>query len=920
MNVIEANISPFIPQQFPTLYQKDDPKFINFVQTFYQYLEETGNPLYYSRNFPILDDVDLTTQNILTFIKQKYFINIQLSTEANIRQIVKHCLDIYRSKGTQRCIELLFRLVFDEVVDFYYPKDDLMKLSSGNWYVPKYIELSLNHNNTLLFHKKIQGLISGATAFVDAIVRTVVNNRYISLAYISAIEGQFVTGEIIYPTDNSLDISQCPTMIGSLTDVTISAQGSGLGFSIGDLVNINSMYGQGAVGLVSGIVDTIGELSYNFLDGGYAYSNSTFAHIANAHLKLEITSLPNTYARRYLAPYETISQPLGEINFSNAVWTGNTILPANGVPASNVITPFAVGNYIATSNDGSTLALIVNSSSTLNAISNTYYGTIFISPSNGVCSADPVYEVNVASNGVLFPVAIANHTPLSNGYTDVTAMGKFIGISNLAIGIISNTDAFTPGEIIIQNNLLYTSDPTILGQATFLGLSSNQEMILGNITGILREGLITGVSSKATANINYILLTVGVINTNNNFIEFSPSPNVSSPSLNAIMVNLFNVGEGASLTFSNSLSFPSTYNYNTDQLSGYLSTKLNATTYGFPANTSANLSWELANAFSYTDIEIGSLVSFTVSPGTGYQFAPIIYIDDYRTAYHNVFDVTLNVTNTSQFFVGLEVSQVSSNALGKIINIDTIRNTIDIRDYRFNDNTQFIVTVDANSMLVEEATKVSTNVIAVASNRDIPAQGRNANVITTVATGNGSLLDLNVLYSGFGYIDGEQIWVDVDNIQGDNTAFGVTNLGLIGKGEGFYRDKNGFLSDTKKLYDGFYYQTFSYEIQSSTVLDKYEKLIKQLAHPSGTMMFGRIVHKTKVNSNPTILTAIMSKGPVLSADPTPYILTFYPDGFVDGGMSITANGAAQVLYGRVLTAGGAAINLTTGNATLVVTT
>src|ERR1017187_1767295 len=141
MNIIEPNITPFIERQFPAVYRNEDPNFIAFMKTYYEWLEQTGHPLYYTRNFLELQDVDTTTDDILVFIKEKYLKNIHLSTQANIRAIIKHSLYIYRSKGTQRCIDLLFRLVFNEVAGFYYPKDDIFRLSDGIWLIPNYLEL-----------------------------------------------------------------------------------------------------------------------------------------------------------------------------------------------------------------------------------------------------------------------------------------------------------------------------------------------------------------------------------------------------------------------------------------------------------------------------------------------------------------------------------------------------------------------------------------------------------------------------------------------------------------------------------------------------------------------------------------------------------------------------------------------------------
>ena len=81
---------------------------------------------------------------------------------------------------------------------------------------------------------------------------------------------------------------------------------------------------------------------------------------------------------------------------------------------------------------------------------------------------------------------------------------------------------------------------------------------------------------------------------------------------------------------------------------------------------------------------------------------------------------------------------------------------------------------------------------------------------------------------------------------------GVAILGKQGKGSGYYREKGGFLSDQKKLYDDFYYQEYSYEIRSSIALDKYKEIMRQVMHFAGTQMFGALLHQTEIAANLTI--------------------------------------------------------------------
>ena len=57
---------------------------------------------------------------------------------------------------------------------------------------------------------------------------------------------------------------------------------------------------------------------------------------------------------------------------------------------------------------------------------------------------------------------------------------------------------------------------------------------------------------------------------------------------------------------------------------------------------------------------------------------------------------------------------------------------------------------------------------------------------------------------------------------------------------------DGFLSGTKKLYDAYYYQDYSYEVRSSVTLDKYEAMLKQLLHVAGTVYFANTVTSSAI--------------------------------------------------------------------------
>jgi len=61
------------------------------------------------------------------------------------------------------------------------------------------------------------------------------------------------------------------------------------------------------------------------------------------------------------------------------------------------------------------------------------------------------------------------------------------------------------------------------------------------------------------------------------------------------------------------------------------------------------------------------------------------------------------------------------------------------------------------------------------------------------------------------------------------------------------------LSDQKKLFDGEYYQDYSYEIISSVVLNKYEEMLKKVLHLSGTKYFSRYEYNETANASIEVL-------------------------------------------------------------------
>ena len=64
---------------------------------------------------------------------------------------------------------------------------------------------------------------------------------------------------------------------------------------------------------------------------------------------------------------------------------------------------------------------------------------------------------------------------------------------------------------------------------------------------------------------------------------------------------------------------------------------------------------------------------------------------------------------------------------------------------------------------------------------------------------------------------------------------------LTGYEDGIYTSNKGFLSDTIKLQDSYFYQQFSYVIRTGNNVDAWSNPFNKLVHPAGFIFFGEIV-------------------------------------------------------------------------------
>lgn len=283
-------VSSLVSQQLPEFVRSDNPNFTLFVEKYYEWMERSNSAIGQTQELHDSKDLDLVNDYYLQHIIDEVLPYFPKETLLDKRKFLKLASDFYKSKGTIDSVKFLFKILYNEDIEIYFPKEQVLKLSDGKWVLPLSLRVETGDNNVFdIEGSKITGTNSKATAVVEKVISSIdrqLGIKYIEL-YISNIDKLFTTGEnvstTIVRTDGTEDFVTAK-LIGSLSEIKIDPKNRGLfynGYSTelnypGDPVtivgglNTNSGNPIGAVATVGSVLT--GSITDIFVrDGGYGF-------------------------------------------------------------------------------------------------------------------------------------------------------------------------------------------------------------------------------------------------------------------------------------------------------------------------------------------------------------------------------------------------------------------------------------------------------------------------------------------------------------------------------------------------------------------------------------------------------------------------------------------------------------------------
>ena len=777
--------STLVKSQLPNFINGDEYSQFNlFIQKYFEWLEQSSGRVHYEIE-ALKDSIDIDSANLAYLDRLKtdlapYFPSTIISNKTLFLKVVNQ---FYKSNGTQDSIKFLFKILYGENIEIYYPKEDILKTSDGKWILPLALRVKTEGaNDTNIFNIEktlLTGQTSKSTAIVEKVIRSIdrqLGIEYTEL-YISNIDRLFQTGEIVSATyidvNTGLPVTAEGVLIASLSEIKINPQARGLGYNgydpnlnyDGDPVSIvgglnpDSASPIGAVAYV-GATTTGGLTDITVDNPGFGFRTNTNASIIDFSGGFDGTVF-GSEAKASLTLTDTAAANSRIIKLASDSLFDLNALHANIASFANII-----GTVVNANTADPASKKIANT---------TAYQTITVYPisfvtldsGGGGYRQDPkvktysLYnELDRPDTPITGPISILKGTYIiqdfSLDFRNVLEKSDYVRL----IDVQNRMDEIKKVKLVTENEL-YFDEPWLNDfQGIYISRVDRNDLYkigsIGRIT-IVNSG--TGYQTGDT-----LIFTGGSGYGANAYVNVGGSGQIVSVKINAHSSNSYIIGG-----------------------EGYRNDSLPTITINSATGTNAVLTISEVTGsgekYSLAKARIGAISTIRVtSYGYDYVSAPLISLRTADLSTANIYPQgDLFVSNT---LVYQGTSNTNYTWKATVDNYDATTGKLRVFNYSGSLSNDVLVKYDNESI----------------------------NAISARVTS-------NIIYG--------------DGLAKANARF---ENGLI-RYPGIYLNTDGQLSADKRLQDGEKYHNFSYVIKTKTDYAKFKKPLKDLAHPIGVKSF-----------------------------------------------------------------------------------
>jgi len=136
-----TTVSQFVPSQLPQHVLESGSLLPDFLETYYEYVDQRtkGGGLIFNHEANL--DIDRTLPEYINKFYAMHGDKIPVDIAMDRRKFLKLLNQIYDAKGTAKAYRLLFRGLFGEEIDISYPGERVLRSSDGRWVQQSFVSV-----------------------------------------------------------------------------------------------------------------------------------------------------------------------------------------------------------------------------------------------------------------------------------------------------------------------------------------------------------------------------------------------------------------------------------------------------------------------------------------------------------------------------------------------------------------------------------------------------------------------------------------------------------------------------------------------------------------------------------------------------------------------------------------------------------
>jgi len=149
----KSGYSKLFKQTIPGFVLEEYPLMVDFLEAYYEWLDQEGNPVEFLQNSQRYFDVDTTSTKFLEHFKSNFLnafpqnLTIHSGKTLDQRVLIKNIRNFYKLKGSEKSISLLFKIIADSDTRIEYPRENIFTLSGANYKDYRILYLIKDYSN-----------------------------------------------------------------------------------------------------------------------------------------------------------------------------------------------------------------------------------------------------------------------------------------------------------------------------------------------------------------------------------------------------------------------------------------------------------------------------------------------------------------------------------------------------------------------------------------------------------------------------------------------------------------------------------------------------------------------------------------------------------------------------------------------------